>query len=154
MREQVYPITKAFVVVVSEQTPSRALVVSDYRGKWMLPGGVLDRGETPRDAARRELEEESGYDLKVQRFEPVYNDRGAAIFKVGHEFPHDVRTRKRIFDTRGQRNRAGFWIRETKDYGWARRNANGTMEVVDDYGVRKNSQHFRGGTLFNLYNVI
>ena len=36
------------------------MVFNRYRQAWELPGGMLDPGESPREAAIRELEEESG----------------------------------------------------------------------------------------------
>ncbi|GAA4800460.1 NUDIX hydrolase [Streptomyces ziwulingensis] len=37
-----------------------AMVLDRYRGRWELPGGRIEAGETPRRAALRELREESG----------------------------------------------------------------------------------------------
>jgi 8-oxo-dGTP diphosphatase len=37
------------------------------KGKWALPGGYLDRDETGKQAAVREVREETGYETKVIR---------------------------------------------------------------------------------------
>lgn len=39
----------------------RSLDEKNYGGYWGLPGGGADQGETPEKAARREVEEETGY---------------------------------------------------------------------------------------------
>ncbi|PLZ03132.1 NUDIX hydrolase [Burkholderia sp. WAC0059] len=38
----------------------RILLVARDRSRWALPGGTIRRAESPPDAARRELEEETG----------------------------------------------------------------------------------------------
>jgi 8-oxo-dGTP diphosphatase len=35
---------------------------------WSLPKGKLDRGETPLEAARREVREETGYEVEVEEY--------------------------------------------------------------------------------------
>jgi ADP-ribose pyrophosphatase YjhB (NUDIX family) len=55
--------------VLATDAEHRILVVrTTYLGPgWMLPGGRVERGETPHDAAARETREETGLDVQVDR---------------------------------------------------------------------------------------
>jgi ADP-ribose pyrophosphatase YjhB (NUDIX family) len=59
------------------------------RGKWDLPKGKVDAGETLEDCALREVEEETGVgQLKLGKFllitEHDYEERGKSIRKISH----------------------------------------------------------------------
>lgn len=46
----------------------RVLIVEPtYKRHWEIPGGAVERGESPREACARELKEELGIDLPVGR---------------------------------------------------------------------------------------
>lgn len=49
--------------VLIDQRTGDAL--EEVNGKWEVPGGKLEFGETPREAIRREIFEETGYRVKV-----------------------------------------------------------------------------------------
>lgn len=55
--------------VLVEEAAGRILVVRNtYMGPgWMLPGGRVERGETPEGAAARETREETGIEVVVER---------------------------------------------------------------------------------------
>lgn len=56
---EVAPLTHA--LVVARRRPNlNLLVFNRYRQYWELAGGLIDPGETPRECAARELQEESG----------------------------------------------------------------------------------------------
>lgn len=43
------------------------IVEPTYKPRWEIPGGAVERGETPREACERELHEELGVELPVGR---------------------------------------------------------------------------------------
>jgi 8-oxo-dGTP diphosphatase len=72
------------IVLRQAATPLVAVVRLRKRKEWVLPKGKLDRGETPRAAAEREVNEETGHDVAVHEFlgTLVYEARGGS--KVVH----------------------------------------------------------------------
>jgi len=56
--------------VICESHQGNLLVVkAKYKPYWSLPGGWIDRNESPRDAAIRELHEEIGLEVRAEELE-------------------------------------------------------------------------------------
>ncbi len=53
----------------------RLLLVQELldNGRWTLPGGWADPGDTPRQAVEREMREESGYETRATKLALVYD---------------------------------------------------------------------------------
>jgi len=58
--------------------------------KWEFPGGKIEEGEQPRDALRRELEEELGIDARI----------GDEIARLQHTYPNRAVVELRFFIVR------------------------------------------------------
>ena len=56
------------IVLRGGETPLIAVVRLRKRNEWVLPKGKLDDGETPRNAAVREVVEETGHEVVVHEF--------------------------------------------------------------------------------------
>jgi 8-oxo-dGTP diphosphatase len=61
--------------------------------KWEFPGGKIEDGEQPRDALRRELDEELGIDAKI----------GEEVSRIVHEYPGGGSVELRFFLVREYR---------------------------------------------------
>lgn len=75
--------------------------------KWEFPGGKIEEGEQPRDALRRELEEELGILAKI----------GNEIARIQHEYPNGGKVELRFFEVREYQNEIENRI--FKDIQWA-----------------------------------
>jgi ADP-ribose pyrophosphatase YjhB (NUDIX family) len=62
----VAPTFTAGAICFIERADGRVLLIrQSYRTHWGLPGGLLQRGEHPSDAAKREIREEVGLDIQL-----------------------------------------------------------------------------------------
>ncbi|WP_456318417.1 NUDIX domain-containing protein [Priestia megaterium] len=48
-------------------------------GKWSLPGGTMEPGETVEIAIKREVKEETGFDIEVKQLLGIYSDPNHVI---------------------------------------------------------------------------
>ena len=55
------------------------LVRTAYRRNWSLPGGLLDKGETPAEGLRREVREEVGIEVELRGDPVVVVDLGSQL---------------------------------------------------------------------------
>lgn len=65
-------IVKDNKVLVCQRTRHQTMPL-----KWEFPGGKIEQGEQPRDALRRELDEELGIDAQI----------GEEVARIRHEYP-------------------------------------------------------------------
>ena len=56
------------IVLRRGETPLIAIVRQRKRNEWVLPKGKLDDGETPKQAAHREVLEETGHEVAIHEF--------------------------------------------------------------------------------------
>lgn len=49
---------------------------SPFEGYWVLPGGLVEQGETVKEAVKREIYEEIGIKVEINEFIDLYDDPG------------------------------------------------------------------------------
>ncbi len=68
-----------------------------WKGKWFLPGGKVDPGERPEDAAHREVREEAGCNVNLKgifyfRYNEGFLDRYLALFFSADMIGDEIKT--------------------------------------------------------------
>jgi len=67
------PATPKIDVRAAVISENKILLVKERGDDWTLPGGWVDPGESPSEAAVRETKEESGYDVSVFKLMAIYD---------------------------------------------------------------------------------
>lgn len=100
------PSFRAGVIVVVRRADGAVLAFerADTPGAWQLPQGGIDEGESPRDAAWRELSEETGLGPGEVRLVEEHPDWTV------YEWPPEVVQRKAPEKTAGRLGQAHKWF--------------------------------------------
>src|SRR4030095_7643786 len=72
-RRETGPATPKIDVRAAVISENKILLVKERGDGWTLPGGWVDPGESPSEAAVRETKEESGYDVTAVRLMAIYD---------------------------------------------------------------------------------
>lgn len=67
-------IVPAVAAIVRNEAGDILLIERTDNGRWALPGGAQDLGESVVDAVRREVEEETGLTVEVTGISGIYSD--------------------------------------------------------------------------------
>ena len=95
--------------------------------KWEFPGGKIERGEQPRDALRRELEEELGIDATI----------GDEVARIRHEYRSGAAVELRFYTVREYKGEMENKI--FKDMRWATRSELPSFDFLEaDLGLVRN----------------
>jgi len=71
------------VVWRSPGAPELLLMRRSDNGRWGLPGGYVEPGESVLDATRREVREETGFEIELGRLVGVYSDPRHQVIAYG-----------------------------------------------------------------------
>ncbi|HEV7134549.1 MAG TPA: NUDIX domain-containing protein [Gaiellaceae bacterium] len=103
------------VASLVEDGDGRILLVRHVEGRWMLPGGAVDPGERPAEAARRECLEEAGVEIEPIRILGVY---GGPEYRVTYANGDEAMWIVTIFEARLVAGEPAPSDDETIDVGW------------------------------------
>ncbi|MBS1852602.1 MAG: (deoxy)nucleoside triphosphate pyrophosphohydrolase [Acidobacteria bacterium] len=107
-------IVKDGKILVCQRTKHQTMPL-----KWEFPGGKIEEGEQPRDALRRELEEELG----------IHANIGDEVARIKHEYPNGGAVELRFFAVPAYEGELENRI--FRDMQWAERSQLPTFDFLE-----------------------
>lgn len=104
------------VACVIRDAQGRILLARHVDGRWTLPGGWMDPGETPEDAARREVLEEASVEIELAGIAGVF---GGPEFHSFYPNGDEVAWVSIVFEARIAEGIPSPGDDETADVRWA-----------------------------------
>lgn len=101
--------------------------IDPQRGKWVLPGGYVDRGEQVAAAAIRETEEECGLRTRIKRLLGVYSYPGRMAVVVVYVTEHVSGD----LVAADESQEAGLYLKE--ELPWEQLAFQSTVDALKDY---------------------
>ena len=87
-------------VVKKKSHPWQLLLIKDMNGNWTFPKGLIEKGESPVAAAKREIQEETGLtDLSlVNPLKPIsyFYQKDGLIHKTVHYFLFETKEKDKL----------------------------------------------------------
>lgn len=90
-------VMPSVTVLLFDQSGAVLLVRHRGTGKWVTPGGAVEPDEDPAAAARREMLEETGCDVELERIRGVY---GGPEFRVRYQNGDEVSYVMTVYEAR------------------------------------------------------
>jgi 8-oxo-dGTP pyrophosphatase MutT (NUDIX family) len=127
------------VVCLIHDEEDRILLVRHVDGWWTLPGGAIDPGETPAEAARRETREEASLDVELIRLAGVYG--GYPDFHGFYPNGDEIAWVTTVFEARIVGGTAAPGDDETAEVRWA------TLDEAFATDITPSTRHILAGVV-------
>lgn len=80
----------AAYTVVENSSGDILMIVNNKFDEWQFPGGGLEIGEDITDGAKREVREETGYEIKLTDQRPFHTSKDLTCSERGDKFRHCI----------------------------------------------------------------
>lgn len=120
------------IVEVDEKVILLKRAIDPQKGKWVMPGGFVDRGEEIRKAALREAEEECGVKIKLKDLLGIYSYGGkteVVVVYIAEHISGDLIVGDETDDAK---------LYSLDEIPWPELAFQSTVDALKDYCRRKN----------------